>query len=128
MVWLRSGVRMWRRLMWLVPVLLSLLVVDMAVAEEAPAPRGHDLEVMQDFEQQTKAERAAFELTEKDKRTILFYMGAALLVLLLATAWFGISMAMLGKEVFVAHMICAGLSLTLAIAHAVTAIVWFFPF
>lgn len=64
----------------------------------------------------------------KRKHEILFLMGLALLVLLLATAGFGIAMAAFGKEVFVPHMILAGLSLTLAIAHAVTSIVWFWPY
>jgi hypothetical protein len=37
-------------------------------------------------------------------------------------------MGVYGKQVFVAHMITAGLSVTLAIAHAVAALVWFNPF
>jgi len=36
-------------------------------------------------------------------------------------------MVVFAKPVFVAHMIFAGFSLTLAIAHAIVAIVWFFP-
>jgi hypothetical protein len=40
----------------------------------------------------------------------------------------GVSMVAFGKQVFLAHMIFAGVSVFLAIVHAVTAIVWFFPF
>jgi len=64
----------------------------------------------------------------REQHKILFYMGVVLLVFILLTAGFGISMAMLGKEVFVPHMICAGISVFLSIAHAVVAMVWFFPF
>jgi hypothetical protein len=55
-------------------------------------------------------------------------MGAALLIFIIVTAALGIAMAIYGKRVFVAHMIFAGFSVTLAIAHSVVAIVWFFPF
>jgi hypothetical protein len=58
----------------------------------------------------------------------MFAMGIALLLLVIATASLGIAMALYGKQVFVAHMVCAGMSVFLSIAHAVTAIVWFFPF
>ena len=84
--------------------------------------------VMEAFNQQTLVEAEAFELTEEEKHKVLFYMGAVLLVLLCATAYLGISMGVWGKDVFVAHMVCAGLTVTLGIAHAVAAVVWFFPF
>jgi len=48
--------------------------------------------------------------------------------LLLVTGGLGVAMGVYGKQVFVAHMICAGLSMTLAIAHAIVGIVWFYPF
>ncbi len=62
------------------------------------------------------------------KHEILFYMGIALLVLLFVTGGLGVAMVAFGKDVFVAHMIFAGLSLTLAAAHAATSIAWFWPF
>lgn len=64
----------------------------------------------------------------REQHKILFYMGVLLLIFILLTAGFGVSMAMLGKEVFVPHMIFAGLSVFLSIAHGVVAVVWFFPF
>lgn len=65
---------------------------------------------------------------QKSQHKILFLMGASLLILILATASLGVAMALFGKEVFVAHMITAGATVFLAIAHAVTAMVWFYPF
>jgi len=65
---------------------------------------------------------------QREQHKILFYMGVVLLIFVLLTAGFGISMAMLGKEVFVPHMICAGVTVFLSVAHAVVAVVWFFPF
>ena len=64
----------------------------------------------------------------REQHKILFYMGVTLLLFVLLTAGFGVSMAMLGKEVFVQHMVCAGITVFLSIAHAVVAVVWFFPF
>lgn len=65
---------------------------------------------------------------DKWKHEILFVMGVILLILILSTTSLGIAMAMYGKQVFVAHMISAGLTVFLAVAHAVTSIVWFYPY
>lgn len=67
-------------------------------------------------------------ISTQQKHTILFSMGVGLLVLIIATALLGLSMALYGKQVFVWHMVCASLTVTLALAHAITAMVWFFPF
>lgn len=64
----------------------------------------------------------------KRKHEILFIMGISLLILLFLTGGLGVSMVVFDKDVFVAHLICAGLSLTLAAAHAATSIAWFWPF
>ncbi len=61
------------------------------------------------------------------KHQILFLMGISLLVLLLITGTLGIAMVAFGKDVFLPHMIFAGLSLTLAAVHSATAIAWFWP-
>lgn len=84
--------------------------------------------VMEGFNQLERQEQRANELTTKDKHRIMFAMGVLLLILLLVTAGLGIAMGVLGKPVFVAHMVSAGLAVTLAIAHSIVAIVWFFPF
>lgn len=67
-------------------------------------------------------------LTDDEKKEFMFYMGAPLLLMLLITVILGVAMAIYGKQVFVAHMVFAGLSLTLACAHAVAGVVWFYPF
>lgn len=67
-------------------------------------------------------------ISTKQKHTILFVMGVSLLCLIIATAVLGISMAVYGKQVFVWHMVSAGLTVTLALAHGIAAVVWFFPF
>ncbi len=65
---------------------------------------------------------------EEVKHQVLFWMGVVLLVLILATAAVGINMAFFGKEMFLTHMVFAGATVFLSLAHAVTAIVWFFPY
>ncbi|MFV2057124.1 MAG: hypothetical protein ACC707_11700 [Thiohalomonadales bacterium] len=62
------------------------------------------------------------------RHQLLFFMGLLLLIFVFTTAYFGLSMALFGKDVFVPHMICAGVTVFLATAHAVVAVVWFFPF
>jgi len=68
------------------------------------------------------------KISDKSKHEVLFWMGAGLLLGLLLTGGFGVAVGVLGKDLFVAHMICAGLTITLGIAHAVTAFVWFWPY
>jgi len=83
-------------------------------------------QVMEGFVNNKPDERVQASL--KEKHQILFFMGIFLLVAIIATAILGIAMAIYGKQVFVFHMACAGFSVFLALAHAVTAIVWFYPF
>ncbi|MDQ6993007.1 MAG: hypothetical protein Q9M31_05985 [Mariprofundus sp.] len=61
------------------------------------------------------------------KHQILFAMGLSLLILLLITGTLGIAMVGFDKNVFIPHMIFAGLSMTLACVHSATAIAWFWP-
>ncbi|MBL1261417.1 MAG: hypothetical protein COB33_012900 [Thiotrichaceae bacterium] len=70
----------------------------------------------------------AVMIEDKQKHEVLFYMGVLLLILIVTTAVIGLRMALFGKKLFVQHMISAGFTVFLAFAHAVTAIVWFFPF
>lgn len=115
-------------------VLCGLCVAPLAsaqdLAQDAPttSSRSDGSEVMKDFVALEQANRQEGELTTKERHTIMFVMGVSLLVLLLATAYFGIAMAVMGKPLFIPHMLCAGLSITLAIAHSVVAVVWFYPF
>ncbi len=105
-----------------------LLMMLMALFVVMPAKANESQQVMEGFvkKEHTISEHVLIET--KQKHQILFFMGVVLLITILATAGFGIAMAVFGKQVFVPHMICAGISVFLAMAHAVTAIVWFFPF
>jgi hypothetical protein len=119
-------------------VVLSLflvVIVLMASGGSGAAPGGEgegagadDLQVIQAFTEQLREVSEQRQITEERKHQIMFLMGGVLLVCLVVTALLGINMAIFGKKVFVAHTIFAGFSVTLAIVHAVTAIVWFFPF
>jgi len=105
---------------------LGVIMTKSAVAAEQ-ATGGESARVMAQFAQGDDT-GAVVKIADKTKQIVMFSMGIALLLFVLATAYFGVSMVIFGKQVFVRHMVCAGLSVTLAIAHAVVALVWFFPF
>lgn len=86
------------------------------------------VQVLQAFGQGSADESDIVAVDDKTKRIIMFSMGIPLLTLLMITGGLGVAMGVYGKQVFVPHMICAGLSVCLAIAHAVAGIVWFYPF
>jgi hypothetical protein len=96
-------------------------VVNLAYADEKS-------EIVEGFIAHQSEEHGVKAIADHRRHQILFIMGACLLIGILATAGFGIAMAIFGKEVFVAHMVSAGITVFLAVAHAVTSIVWFFPF
>jgi len=83
-------------------------------------------EIIQQFNQDVEIapERA---IATQRKHQILFWMGGTLLLLVLFAAGFGIAMGIFGKDVFIWHVLSAGLATTLAVAHAVVAFVWFYP-
>ena len=88
------------------------------------APSAHVLQQFNQGDESVAPERA---ISVHRKHQVLFWMGGALLLLILLTAGFGIAMGIFDKDVFIWHMLCAGLATTLAIAHAVVAFVWFYP-
>ncbi len=113
--------------------IVALLFLLLALPFGARAADGSEVAddsviIMDVFNEQAIAKAEAGELTDQEKHQILFIMGVALLVLIGATAYFGIAMGVGGKDLFVPHMVSAGLTITLSLAHAVTAVVWFFPF
>ena len=120
------------RFVFILIVLTAVLPLGSARADNAGGTEASgqhaDLNVMQAFAAQQSVEGEAVKISDKEKHQWLFIMGATLLILLLTTAMLGIAMGVFGKQVFVAHMITAGLSVTLAVAHAVAAFVWFNPF
>lgn len=58
----------------------------------------------------------------------MFFLGVSLLILLLVTGALGIAMGIYGKQVFMLHMVSAGLTITLAFVHAIVGVIWFYPF
>jgi hypothetical protein len=85
-------------------------------------------QILQAFNRQHREAERAKSITDKDKQRIMFLLGIVLITLVLLTGGLGIAMGLYGKQVFVAHMVCAGLSVTLAIIHAIVGLVWFYPF
>ncbi len=113
-------------------VLLCLFagMVSAQAASTEPVINPHDApsaEVLQQFNQGDVVVAPERAISTKRKHQILFWMGGALLILILLAAAFGIAMGIFGKDVFVWHILFAGLASTLAIAHAVVAFVWFYP-
>ena len=107
------------------------LLVFVGIGMPAQTVRAADMDAQGVLQQFSRGDDAANEqvlITQRERHTILFFMGITLLVLILTTASLGLAMALRGKQVFVAHMVCAGLTVFLAVAHAVTSIVWFYPF
>ena len=94
-----------------------------SVAEEE-----NQTQVIQAFTSEVAKNSDIVSIDDQTKGMVMFFMGVPLLVLLLVTGTLGIAMGVYGKQVFVAHMLFAGLSMTLAIAHAVVGVVWFYPF
>ncbi|MEO5573716.1 MAG: hypothetical protein ABIR48_04455 [Gammaproteobacteria bacterium] len=108
-----------------------LIVLLIMFGLSMPVSAQDNQRVLQAFESQTDKRVQlddALAISTKQKHKILFFMGITLLIGVLVTAGLGIAMGVYGKPVFVAHMLSAGLTVTLAIIHAVVAIVWFFPF
>jgi hypothetical protein len=95
-------------------------------AADATAPGDSPAQVMEAFNK-AQSERGERDISDHRKQQIMFIMGIALLIFIVTTVSLGVAMVVFAKPVFVAHMIFAGFSLTLAIAHAIVAIVWFFP-
>jgi hypothetical protein len=97
-----------------------------APATESPAGP-NSTEVLRSFDRAANG-ATVDAATDRSRRWVMFFMGAPLLLLLLVTAGLGIAMGVYGKQVYIPHMVFAGLSLTLALVHAVVGLVWFRPF
>jgi len=114
--------------------LVSLIVVACSAAwaentaDQITENEQNDSSVMKSFTEKEVKNSEIVSIKDETKRLVMFFMGIPLLILLATTVALGIAMAIFEKKVFVAHMICAGLSMTLAIAHAIVGIVWFYPF
>jgi len=106
------------------------VITIMSASAYAATPEGantqHSAQVLEQFneDEELAPERV---IETKRKHQILFLMGGTLLILILLAAGFGIAMGVFDKDVFIWHVLSAGLATTLAIAHGVVAFVWFYP-
>lgn len=121
----------------IISICLSLLILGASGAAAAQGSQStHDMgkdsesgiSIVESFQTKQAPPEKATAISDHEKGVIMFIMGVALLLAVITTASLGLSMVLRGKEVFIAHMIGAGISVFLAIAHSVVAIVWFFPF
>lgn len=136
--WLRSAVRT-------AVVMLALLFAPLACAAGAAATHAaaspgaasqsaandssNGVALLEDFDrEQNKRVNGASVLTKHFKRVVMFSMSVPLFLLLLITGGLGIATGVYGKKLYIQHMVFAGLTVTLALAHAIAGIVWFFPF
>lgn len=106
---------------------LSILMAIPAHAENT-SREGESAQILQAFNKQHRDTEHAKAITDNDKQRIMFLLGVALITLVMITGGLGIAMGLYGKPVFLAHMIFAGLSMTLAVVHAIVGLVWFYPF
>jgi hypothetical protein len=102
---------------------------SMSAVAKAKTDNPGSVQILQTFDQQHQdTADANSAIPQKQKHRILFYLGGTLLVLVLLTGSLGIAVGIFDRPWFVWHMISAGLTMTLAVVHAVVAMVWFFPF
>lgn len=115
---------LWR----LISIAVALMAVSMTSVQAEEAPVNDSAQILQAFNKQHSESEHAKAITDKDKQRIMFLLGVVLFMLVMVTGGLGIAMGIYGKQVYVPHMICAGLSITLAIVHAIVGLVWFYPF
>jgi hypothetical protein len=108
-------------------VSFSFRAVQPAHAQVAP-PTGDSAQILQEFNAQNRTDIREKAVPLKEKQQIMFLLGVAVILLVIITGGLGLAMGVFGKPVFVAHMVFAAFSITLAIAHAIVGLVWFYPF
>ncbi len=106
---------------------LSLVSALPAHAQEAP-PSGDSAQILQEFNAQNRSDIREKAIPLKEKQQIMFLLGVAVILLVIMTGALGLAMGVFGKPVFVAHMVFAAFSITMAIVHAIVGLVWFYPF
>jgi hypothetical protein len=112
-----------------VVLIASITLLSMLPAQAIEqSSEGESAQILQAFNKQHRETEHAKSITDKEKQRIMFLMGVVLFILVLITGGLGLAMGLYGKQVFVPHMLFAGLSVTMAIAHAIVGLVWFYPF
>ncbi|WP_455376421.1 hypothetical protein [Kaarinaea lacus] len=112
-------------------VLLFFAAMGIVYADgntEPDSPGETEAQIIQKFTSQENIESEVVTIDDQRKRQVMFAMGVPLLLFIIITVILGIAMGVYGKNVYIPHMIFAGLSLTLALAHAIVGLVWFWPF
>ncbi len=113
-------------------LLLAVLGVWTPLAQaqpQNPPNAASGAEILDQFNrQQGLCNNRSTVITNHERQVIMFSIGAVLLLLLLSTASVGVAVGVLGKPLFVPHMILAGLTVTVALVHVIVGLVWFFPF
>lgn len=117
-----------RHALWVaITILLTCIVSPVAFSADNPQ-KGESVQMMEAFDRQNIRVEDSNVLSDHKKHVVMFLMGVPLLILILITGALGIAMGVYGKPVFVMHMVFAGLTMTLALAHVVVGLVWFYPF
>ena len=112
----------------LATMLLAVALLSSPAHAEETIRAGESALILQAFNEQHQNSEHDKSISVKTKQQIMFLMGVALLTLVLITGGLGLALGIYGKQVFVAHMVFAALSVTLGIAHAIVGLVWFYPF
>jgi hypothetical protein len=111
-----------------------ILAVSFSIMTALPAhaqvtqSSGDSVQILQEFNAQNRTDIRKKAVPLKEKQQIMFLLGTAVILLVIITGGLGLAMGVFGKPVFVAHMVFAAFSITLAIAHAIVGLVWFYPF
>ena len=108
--------------------LMGVWSVMAATQSEQEAASESEAQVMQKFTSEENIKSDIVTIDDQRKRQVMFAMGVPLLLFIIITVALGIAMGVFGKDVYIPHMIFAGLSLTLALAHSIVGLVWFWPF
>lgn len=116
-------------LAYLASVFLFAINVAFADSQDEPDSAGEsEAQIIQKFTSQESIDSEIVTIDDQRKRQIMFAMGVPLLLFIIITVALGVAMGVFGKDVYIAHMVFAGLSLTLALGHAIVGLVWFWPF
>ncbi len=109
--------------------ILGLALFRPALAAPAAPQNPNAVQMMEAFQkQQGDKDDGVTPVDDHKKKIIMFVMGVPLILMVLVTGVLGIGMGIYGKPWFVPHMIMAGLTMTLALVHAIVGVAWFFPF
>jgi uncharacterized ion transporter superfamily protein YfcC len=109
--------------------ILGLALFRPALAAPDAPQNPNAVQVMEAFQKQHgDKDDGVTPVDDRKKKIIMFIMGVPLILMVLVTGVLGIGMGIYGKPWFVPHMIMAGLTMTLALVHAIVGVAWFFPF